>query len=420
LGAAHRAGLAHRDVKPDNILLDGAERRVLLTDFGIAKALGEGESALTGSGMLVGTPQYMSPEQAAGDPVDHRTDVYSLGVVAYRMIAGCLPFDAGTTQAVLARILTQVPRPLWALRSECPDDLVVVVGRSLAKDPGDRWADLDEALDVLEGRKPPPPLGRRSGLAGWDREEGSLRRDVGADADEAAMRVGRFRRSAAMSGGVWGVLALADAAAGLGGVSAWVGAAIAGYLAVKAARLWSRGHEWRELVVPAARPERGAASRPELTTLGSGEDDFGRHGSVVRASVKARAAILKAFAGMAHSEQERLSGLQETVEQVAARVKHLARKVVTLEERMAEASARLEDLGTGPREDTDSRVVARAQSRVRELEAAREDAGARLRRGAALLQDMEDAITVLWRDDPARATAEVTRALAAARADTEV
>jgi hypothetical protein len=87
---------------------------------------------------------------------------------------------------------------------------------------------------------------------------------------------------------------------------------------------------------------------------------------------------------------------------------------------MAEASARLEDLGTGPQETTDSRVVARAQSRVRELEAAREDAGARLRRGAALLQDMEDAITVLWRDDPARATAEVTRALAAARADTEV
>lgn len=418
LAAAHRAGLAHRDVKPDNILLDGPERRVLLTDFGIVKALGEAESALTGSGMLVGTPQYMSPEQAAGDPVDHRTDVYSLGVVAYRMIAGCLPFDAGTTQAVLARILTQVPRPLWELRSDCPDDLVAVVGRALAKDPGERWGDLAEALEVLEGRKAAAPLGSRIGMDGWDRSAPSGTPPQGSGHPETAAEPRRFRRHAAVLAVAWAAVATADAVVGLAGSSAWVGVALLGYLAVRASRLWAGGHDWRELLIPGAVPgTSGRAAQPG--TLDTAEGDFGRHGSLVRASVKARAAILKAYAGMPHSEQMRLPALQETVERVAGRVKHLARKVVTLEERMADASTRLESLDAGPEATTDSHVMARAQAKVRELAAAREGAGVELRRCAAILQDVEDAITVLWRDDPARGSAEVTRALAAVRQEVE-
>jgi len=410
--AAHRAGLAHRDVKPDNILLDGPERRVLLTDFGIVKALGEKEPALTGSGMLVGTPQYMSPEQAGSDPLDHRTDIYSLGVVAYRMISGRLPFEGGTTQAVLARILTQVPKPLWELRPECPDDLVAVVGRSLAKDPGDRWADLGAALDVLEGRASPPALGSLSGLAGWDRAAPPGAHPAQSDAADAPAR--RFRRDGTALAGAWVLLLALDAAIGLGGASAWAGAALGGYLAVRASRLWSSGYEWQNLLRPGApreEPVGGVRLRGP-----SAEEDFGRHGSLVRATGKARAVILNAFASMPRSEQVRLPGLQKTVEHVSSRVKHLARKVVTLEVRMGEASARFEDLGSGPEETTDSRVLARAQTKVRELQAAREEARDELRRHASLLQDMEDALTTLWRDDPVRATAEVARALASAEA----
>ncbi|MFQ5551290.1 MAG: serine/threonine-protein kinase, partial [Gemmatimonadales bacterium] len=99
LAAAHAKGLVHRDVKPDNIMLEGEERHVLLTDFGIARAVASGETRITGTGMIIGTPQYMSPEQAAGDEdIDHRTDIYSLGVVIYQMITGALPFKGTSIQ----------------------------------------------------------------------------------------------------------------------------------------------------------------------------------------------------------------------------------------------------------------------------------------------------------------------------------
>ncbi len=141
LDYAHRSGVVHRDIKPDNILLDDATGRPLLTDFGIAKAQAGGET-LTQLGMVMGTPHYMSPEQASGEPgIDGRSDLYSLGVVAYAMLAGRPPFIGGSLQEVLIQHLTATPLPLHEVTPVVPDDLSDIVMRCLVKDPAQRWPD---------------------------------------------------------------------------------------------------------------------------------------------------------------------------------------------------------------------------------------------------------------------------------------
>src|SRR5207253_1786761 len=126
MGAAHALGIIHRDVKPDNILLEGSRGRVVVTDFGIAKALSSttGPATLTATGVAIGTPQYMSPEQAAGDrEIDGRSDIYSLGVVAYQMLTGELPFQAPTVPGLLMKHITERAPLVTALCPECPEDL---------------------------------------------------------------------------------------------------------------------------------------------------------------------------------------------------------------------------------------------------------------------------------------------------------
>ena len=118
LAAAHALGLVHRDVKPANILLENGVERVKLTDFGLARAADD--ASLTESGVLAGTPQYMAPEQAHGDGVDHRADLFSLGSVLYAMCAGRPPFRAETTVAVLRRVCDEMPRPLRELNPDVP------------------------------------------------------------------------------------------------------------------------------------------------------------------------------------------------------------------------------------------------------------------------------------------------------------
>ena len=138
----------HRDVKPDNILLDGG-RRVLMTDFGIAKAAeaASGKRQLTTEGMVVGTPQYMSPEQATGEKVGTRSDIYSLGIVLYEMLAGRVPFEGESVQAVLMKQATAEPTPIRSIRRQVSEALAAVLDRMLAKDPGDRFASI-AALDA--------------------------------------------------------------------------------------------------------------------------------------------------------------------------------------------------------------------------------------------------------------------------------
>src|SRR2546428_7377142 len=150
LGYAHGFGVVHRDIKPDNILLD-TSGHVLVTDFGIAKAAQEasGTSQLTTEGMVVGTPQYMSPEQATGDAVDARSDIYGLGVVLYQMLAGSPPFDGESAQSILMKQATATPVPIRQLRSDVPPALAAVIERLLAKDPAERFQAAEQVSRAL-------------------------------------------------------------------------------------------------------------------------------------------------------------------------------------------------------------------------------------------------------------------------------
>jgi serine/threonine-protein kinase len=143
LGYAHRRGVVHRDVKPANIMLD-EEGWVVVTDFGIAKVTTA--TGLTMTGVTVGTPAYMSPEQCMGREVSGASDQYSLGVVAYQLITGQRPFNATTAMAMMYAHFNETPRPLSELRPDCPPELEAAVLRMLAKDPADRWPTIDEAF----------------------------------------------------------------------------------------------------------------------------------------------------------------------------------------------------------------------------------------------------------------------------------
>ncbi len=149
LAYAHSHGLVHRDVKPDNILIERATGQARVSDFGIARAA-EGDGRLTVTGIAVGTPAYMSPEQAMGErEIDGRADLYALGVVGYQMLAGSLPFRAGNTPAMLMKHISEQPRPLHEVRPDLPANLVHAIERAMAKGKGDRWPDAMAFREAL-------------------------------------------------------------------------------------------------------------------------------------------------------------------------------------------------------------------------------------------------------------------------------
>ncbi len=151
IASAHAKGVVHRDIKPGNILLSGGH--AFVSDFGIAKAVSEatGRHDLTTAGVALGTPAYMSPEQATGDPtIDHRADIYAIGAMAYEMLAGRPPFTGTTPQQVLAAHVTQPPEPLAERQPGLPQPLVDLVMRCLRKDPSLRWQNVSDILPELE------------------------------------------------------------------------------------------------------------------------------------------------------------------------------------------------------------------------------------------------------------------------------
>lgn len=151
LAYAHSRGVIHRDIKPDNILIDALDGRALVTDFGIARAAEGGEGArLTATGIAIGTPAYMSPEQASGDrDVDGRSDLYALGVLAYQMLTGEPPFTGNTTPVLLVKHLTETPVPVEERRPDTPPILAAMVMRLLEKDPGHRFQSAAELAQAL-------------------------------------------------------------------------------------------------------------------------------------------------------------------------------------------------------------------------------------------------------------------------------
>src|SRR5678816_328375 len=154
LDYAHSHGVIHRDLKPENILLQAGQP--VIADFGIALAVSKaGGNRITQTGLSLGTPQYMSPEQATGDRViDGRSDIYSLGAVAYEMLTGDAPHTGSTSQAIIARMLTEKPRSMRSTRAAIPEHVELAVQHSLEKLPADRFSTAREFAEAIQGRGP--------------------------------------------------------------------------------------------------------------------------------------------------------------------------------------------------------------------------------------------------------------------------
>lgn len=147
LAAAHEQGIVHRDVKPENILLENSVDRVLLTDFGLARTVDD--ASLTHTGVIAGTPSYMSPEQANGETIDHRTDLFSFGSVLYFVATGHPPFRAERAMGVLHRICTTPHRPVWQVNAKIPHDLSQLIDRLLDKNPAKRVGSAAAVRETL-------------------------------------------------------------------------------------------------------------------------------------------------------------------------------------------------------------------------------------------------------------------------------
>jgi serine/threonine protein kinase len=168
LAYAHAKGVIHRDIKPDNILLTAGSDRAMVTDFGIARAVDDAPTdphdvgagtRLTATGVAMGTPAYMSPEQCAGDRViDGRSDLYALGVLGYHMLAGAPPFLGGNSASILVKQITEQPTPIAERRADVPGDLAAIIMRLLQKNPADRFPDAASVMRALDGEAVPMPV----------------------------------------------------------------------------------------------------------------------------------------------------------------------------------------------------------------------------------------------------------------------
>jgi serine/threonine-protein kinase len=180
LAYAHHRNVIHRDIKPDNIIIDEETGRAMVTDFGIARALTDsGDSRLTATGMAIGTPAYMSPEQSAGDQaIDGRSDLYSLGVVGYQMLCGQPPFVASNTPSMLVKHLSEKPIPVDERWPDLPPDLARAVMMCLEKDPADRFPSAAAFAVALDGGGMPTLATRASRTASPEAREQTREREV--------------------------------------------------------------------------------------------------------------------------------------------------------------------------------------------------------------------------------------------------
>jgi serine/threonine-protein kinase len=262
LAYAHERGVVHRDIKPDNILLDAETGRPMVTDFGIARAVSDGDSRLTATGMAIGTPAYMSPEQAAGERViDGRSDIYALGIVAYQMLSGEPPFSAGSTPAMLVKHISETPVPIAQRRADVPPDLAQAVMLMLEKDPANRFPSASDLVKTLDGGVMPALPARAAGSSGMPVPAQAPSPATGTHglsfdvsdyvptADDIrrwdAPQVQAFRRRVWPYLYVNGVIVLASILFQSNFTFFTVIWSI--WLAFKYAKLWSDGYDWRDV-----------------------------------------------------------------------------------------------------------------------------------------------------------------------------
>jgi len=414
LSAAHAFSVIHRDIKPDNILLEGTRGRVMVTDFGIAKALSATSGAtLTGIGVAIGTPAFMSPEQAAGErDIDGRSDLYSLGVVTYQMLTGALPFSAPSVAGILMKQITEPAPDLRVKRPDTPEDLALAVTRCLEKDPENRWATADALRRALEarsttaaqraggtvsrqsgtlgqrGREPAPRETERPRPRGLAEERGraavtrgggrqlerrpgplprraSKEREVLPDTGEPKIiqKVrGQFASWAAVSAGCAGI----NVATGI--EQPWFLFPMFGMgigLLRSYATLWQRGYSWRDVL---SRPPAADALETTMVKGGKGArtipaptaEEYGAHLSSVLQVHGDRIAIVKLMSKLPSSERKMLPEVQQTADALYARATDLARTLHAMDsnldsEGLAQIDERIAGLSREPDDPERSR-----------------------------------------------------------------
>jgi len=392
LSAAHALSIIHRDIKPDNILLEGTRGRVMVTDFGIAKALSSTSGAtLTGAGVAIGTPAFMSPEQAAGErDIDGRSDVYSLGVVSFQMLTGELPFSAPTVAGLLMKQITEPAPDIRTRRADVPEDVALAVSRCLEKDPENRWPSADALRRSLEsrtvtgyrptgtsfkGQRPgatarrpaagearparmerrpalgPPPAPRAESRPGR-RDYNARRPGELAIPDTGEPRIvqrvrGQFASWAAVSLGCMGI----NVATGI--EHPWFlfptfGMGIG--LLKNYARLWQAGYSWRDVLTRPPAPDavettmvRGSSALARQLPPPRA-DEFGEHVGAIRQIQTDRQAILKLMDRLPPSERRLLPDVQQTVNGLYERATDAARTLHAIDSNLeAEGPTQVEE-----------------------------------------------------------------------------
>ena len=391
LAYAHTRGVIHRDIKPDNILLDAASGRVMVTDFGIARAI-EAGSRLTVTGAAVGTPTYMSPEQAVGErDIDGRTDIYSLGVIGYQMLTGRVPFTASNPMALLLKHVGERPRPIADLRSDAPKPFRDVIERALLKEPEERWPTAASLRDALVGGEAaasvryisPRPPSKVAAPAVALMENGIMVEPahlVGLSPEQKAdLRLWHGRtnlrdRIKGMRG--YTVLALGAAVLGIAGFVFGVGEAPPLVLSpiipiYMAAKWWRRAQSLRQSgvklrrvllmpraqwVLPAPRP---SLVERELAKLVPRDVVEGPCGAALRQAVEDRLAIMQMQEALSKPDRALLPDLSSTVNALVDRVVHVAQMLQRLEEEKDPRIARhLEDQRAALRRQLESAGMA--------------------------------------------------------------